>query len=53
MAVLEEKEKTSALALGAVRGRSRSTRHWPCDSAGREKEDTSTSLGGGAWMVQE
>jgi hypothetical protein len=52
-AVLEEKERAPALALGAVRGRCRSRRHLPCGSAGRAKEDTSTSLGGGAWMVQE
>ena len=52
-AVLAEKEKTPALALGAVRGWCRSRRHLPGGSAGREGEGTSTGLGGGAWMVQE
>ena len=53
-AVLEgEKGRAPALALRAVHGGCRSRRHLPCGSAGREKEDTSTSLEGGAWMVQE
>jgi hypothetical protein len=45
-AALERKDKAPALALGAVRGRcrSRSRRHLPGGSAGREREDTSTGL---------
>ena len=53
-AVLEgEKGRAPALAMGAVHGGGRSRRNLPGGSAGRGKEDTSTSLGGGAWMVQE
>jgi hypothetical protein len=48
VAVLEEKKKTPALALGAVRGWCRSRGHSPGGSAGREGEDTSTSLGSSA-----
>ena len=46
-AALERKDKAPAPALGAVRGRcrSRSRRHLPGGSAGREGEDTSTGLG--------
>ena len=53
-AALEEKEKTLALALGAVHEWCRSGERLPGGSAGgREGEGTSTSLEGGAWKVQE
>jgi hypothetical protein len=51
--VLERTDKAPALALGAVHEWCRSGERLPGGSAGRGKEDTSTSLGGGAWMVQE
>ena len=52
-AVLEENERAPALAFSGSAWTVLEWRHSPGGSAGREGEDTSTSLGGSAWIVQE